>query len=417
LDPIIEEINPTEGRDRMAVRDRDERDGMAETDRDERGRTAASDQPSRDVDRSARPIRSGGADVSAPPLGVAIVGCGGIARAYGDGLTAAAGIALRGAWDRNPPRVRAFAERHHGAAAFGSLDELLGAPDIDAVVNLTRQTSHAELTARCLQAGKHVYSEKPLAMAHDEARALVDLAVRNDVRLACAPTTFLGEAQRTAWRMVRDGRLGNVRVIYAEANWGRIERWHPRPLPFYDVGPTVDVGVYPLTLVTAMVGPARRVWARGEIVLPERTTAEGDRFGVTAPDFAVAVVELECGALMRLTTSFYVERASKQQGIELHGDLGSIALDGWHRFDAVVEHAPAGEPYQPVALDEPPYAGVDYARGVAELAAAIAADRPHGGTGEHAAHVVEIIEAIHASARDGLGVELTSGFRTPELDP
>ena len=351
------------------------------------------------------------------PLGVALVGCGDIAAAYGETLREHAGVALRGAFDRNPPRVAAFAEAT-GSRAYGSLEALLADPAVGAVVNLTRQTQHYELTARCLRAGKHVYSEKPIAMTFAEAQALAALAGERGLRLGCAPITFLGEAQRTVWERVQAGAIGQVRVVYAEANWGQIERWHPRPAPFYDVGPAFDVGVYPLTLVTAILGPAVRVWAHAAIVLPRRTTLDGEPFAVTAPDWAVAVVELACGALLRLTTTFYVEHASRQQGVEIHGDGGMLALDSWHAFDAGIEFAPAGRrEREPVAPSRPPHAGVDYGRGVAELAEAVAAGRPHRGTGAHAAHVVEVMEAIHASAHAGTAVELTSTFEPPALDP
>jgi predicted dehydrogenase len=351
------------------------------------------------------------------PMGVAIVGCGDIAAAYGETLNAHASVALRGAFDRNPPRVNAFADAH-GGRAYGSLEELLEDPAVDAVVNLTRQAQHYELTKRALEAGKHVYSEKPVALTYAEASALAALADERNLRLAAAPITFLGEAQRTVWQRVKAGAIGDVRVVYAEANWGQIERWHPRPAPFYDAGPVFDVGVYPLTLVTAMLGPARRVWAHGAVVLPNRTTLDGEPFEVTVPDWTVAVVELECGALLRLTATFYVEHASRQQGVELHGDGGMLALSSWHAFDAAIEFAPAGSrDREPVEPNHPPHHGVDYGRGVADLAEAIAQGRPHRGTGAHAAHVVELMEAIHAAARDGRAIELSSSFEPPQLDP
>jgi predicted dehydrogenase len=353
------------------------------------------------------------------PLGVALVGCGDIAKAYGETLRGHGDlVAIRGAYDRNPPRVAAFVEAN-GGVGYESLDALLADPRVDAVVNLTRQTGHYELTARCLDAGKHVYSEKPVAMTHAEAGELVALAEQHGLRLAAAPITFLGEAQQTVWERVADGAIGTVRIVYAEANWGQIERWHPRPAPFYDAGAVFDVGVYPLTLVTAMLGPAVRVRAHGATVLPERTTLEGERFTVGAPDWTVALVGLAGGALMRLTTTFYVERASRQQGIELHGDGGMLALDSWHTFDAGIAFAPAGqwiaEPLEPART---PFAGVDYGRGVAELADALASGRPHRGDGAHAAHVVENMAAIHASiAADGAPVELSSTFAPPALQP
>jgi predicted dehydrogenase len=350
-------------------------------------------------------------------LRIAIVGCGDISGAYGDTLHGRDGIALQGAFDRNPPRVAAFVGAN-GGTAYGSIDELLDDPDVDAVVNLTRQSQHYELTARFLEAGKHVYSEKPVAMTYSEARALVALANRRGLRLASAPITFLGEAQRTVWERVRSGDIGVVRVVYAEANWGRIERWHPRPAPFYDVGPVFDVGVYPLTLVTAMLGPARRVWAHGATALPRRTTLDGDEFEVSAPDWTVAVVELECGALMRLTATFYVEHCSRQQGVELHGDGGMLALDSWHAFDAGIEFARAGQrERERLKPSRPAHHGVDYGRGITELAGAIADGRPHRGTGAHAAHVVEIMEAIHVACRQGDTVELSSTFEAPTPDP
>lgn len=350
-------------------------------------------------------------------LGVAIVGCGDIAAAYGETLNAHASVTLQGAFDRNPPRVAKFAGEH-GGRAYASLDELLDDPAVDAVVNLTRQAQHHDITERALNAGKHVYSEKPVALTYAEASALAKLAHDRKLRLAAAPITFLGEAQQTVWERLRNGAIGDVRVVYAEANWGQIERWHPRPAPFYDAGPVFDVGVYPLTLVTALLGPAKRVAAHGAIVLPDRTTLDGDPFHLTVPDWTVAVVELHSGALLRLTATFYVEHASRQQGIELHGDKGMLALDSWHAFDSKIEFAPAGtREREPIEPSRPPHHGVDYGRGVAELAEAIAQDRPHRGTGEHAAHVVELMEAIHTSARDGKAVELTSTFDAPELDP
>ena len=102
-----------------------------------------------------------------------------------------------------------------------------------------------------------------MALAHDEAHELAELADRLGLRLSAAPATLLGEAQQTAWKHVRDGAIGNVRAVYAEANWGRIETWHPSPQgPCTPVGPLVDVGVYPLTILTAMFGPARVVGVR-----------------------------------------------------------------------------------------------------------------------------------------------------------
>src|SRR4051794_22641019 len=182
---------------------------------------------------------------------------------------AAEGLTLAGATDVLPGRAAAFVAEH-GSVDYPSLAALLAADEVDIVVNLTAPQSHAEVTAAALEAGKHVHSEKPLALRHDEAKALVELASARGVALSCAPATLLGEAQQTAWKLLREGAVGRVRVAYAEANWGRIESWPPAPEPLLAVGALVDVGVYPLTILTAMFGAARRVTASAALVEPDR---------------------------------------------------------------------------------------------------------------------------------------------------
>jgi predicted dehydrogenase len=346
------------------------------------------------------------------PVAVGVIGCGDVAARYGEALKAYPEVSIVGATDRNPPRSAGFVTRF-GGQAYASIDELLDDPTVEIVINLTRQHSHFEINERCLEAGKNVFSEKPLALHPGEARRLVELAEGCGVRLACAPVTFLGDAQQAVSKLVREGALGKVRTVYAEVNWGRIERWHPRPKDFYDVGPVVDVGVYPLTLLTAFFGPARRVSAFARILLPERRTLAGERFIVGAPDFTVALVELESGPVVRLTASFYTPITGKQRGIEIFGDDGSIHLASWHAFDAQIELSQDGAPYEPVAQADPSVSGVDYGLGPAELARALIEGRPHRGSGAHAAHVVEVLEAIKASALSGMPVEVASSFEPP----
>src|SRR5688500_7713278 len=187
------------------------------------------------------------------PLGIGIIGTGNIAGAYARDTLTHPAIRLVAAADMDRERAALFG-RTHDCRVHDSLDELLADPGVDIVVNLTVHHAHHEVTRRALLAGGDVYSEKALALRSSEARELVDLAAERGLRLGCSPSTFLGEAQQTAAALIGSGRLGTVRAVYAEVNWGRIEAWHPAPAPFYDVGVMVDVGVYPLTLVTAMLG-------------------------------------------------------------------------------------------------------------------------------------------------------------------
>lgn len=346
-------------------------------------------------------------------LRVAMIGCGNISGPYGETLEAYPSVKIAGATDIDPALSAAFVGRF-GGVDYPSLEALLADPAIDAVVNLTSHGVHAQVTAAALEAGKHVHSEKPMAGSYEEARALVELADANGMRLSCSPITFMGEAQETAWRLVASGAIGTVRVVYAEVNWGRIETWHPRPEPFYRIGPLADVGVYPLTILTAIFGPARRVTAYGRIVFPDRVTSAGEPFTVGAPDFGVAMIELEEGPSVRLTTSFYVGQQSKQRGIEFHGDTGSLFLSSWQNFDAAVELAPYGGLYEPVPLRSA-FRGIDWGRALAELSAAISEGRPHRATGAHAAHIVEILDAIETSRVEERHVDVTSTFEAPPL--
>lgn len=351
-----------------------------------------------------------------PVLGLGIVGTGNIAGGYAADIATHPGIRLVSATDLDPARAAAFAEQY-GCGVAPTFEALLADPAVDIVVNLTIHHAHFEVTKRALEAGKHVYSEKPMALKHPEAAALADLARARGVRLGCSPSTFLGEAQQTAAAVVHGGRLGTVRAIYAEVNWGRIETWHPAPAPFYDVGVTVDVGLYPLTLITSMLGPARTVRASGWQLMPDRTTLDGSSFRIGSPDLEVALIELASGAVVRLTTSFYVGRPTKQRAsIEFHGDDASLYLESFERFDGAVQVGPFGGEFEDVPFVRPPYPGTAWARGVAEMAEAIVEGRPHRASAEMASHIVEILDGVAASRSDGGEVvPMSSTFEPPPL--
>ena len=350
-------------------------------------------------------------------LGVAIVGCGNIADGYANSLITYPQIKLVGVADLDIQRAKNLAGQY-GCDAYPDVEALLSDKNVDLVVNLTIHHAHKEVITQCLEAGKHVHSEKPLALTYQEAKGLVELAQEKGLRLGCSPFTFMGEGQQTAWKVIREGRLGPIRVAYAEVNWGRIETWHPAPQPFYQVGPLFDVGVYPLTLLTAIFGPAQKVSAYGAILYPDRVTVAGDSFHINTPDFVVAVLELATGVVVRLTTNFYVGFHSKQlPGIEFHGDAGSLYLSTWHDFNGTVEFAGFGQQYEAVPWVKEAYTGpkgnVEWGRAVLDMAEAIVQGRPHRATGEQAAHVVEILEAITQSLAQNEPVSIHSDFTPP----
>jgi predicted dehydrogenase len=340
----------------------------------------------------------------ADPVGVAIIGCGNIADRYAKQINSYPHVCLLGAQDIDKDRAENLTGEF-GGKVYATLEEILEDDAVEIVVNLTIHHVHAEIIRKCLEAGKHVHTEKPLATTSKEAWELVELAAEKGLRLSSAPTTWLGEAQQTALRKIRAGEIGTPRVAYAEVNWGRIEDWHPNPGPFYDVGVLYDVAVYPITLLTAWFGRVKKVTGAGKVVYPNRRTKEDIPFEVTVEDWASAVIEFECGLMARVTASFYVGWSTRQKGLEIHGDDGHLALDRWDVFESALYRSEGTELVKQV-LDEFPAEDIEFARGLSDLAEAIRADRPHKTSGAHAAYVVEVIEAIITSLREGRPVEL-----------
>jgi predicted dehydrogenase len=354
--------------------------------------------------------------MSTEPLGVAIVGCGHIATGYARDLRRYPRLVLRGVTDLDPARSRALATEV-GCRTYRDFDALLADPEVAVVVNLTSHRAHVGVTHSALEAGKHVFSEKPMALGAAEARSLNTVADARSLRLGSAPIVLLGELAQTAWRTVRNGDLGTVRLAYADVNWGRVERWHAAPQPFFDAGPLFDVGVYPLTLLTGILSPAVRVTASATTLLAQRSTLDSQRFSVESPDCVVAVVELADGTLVRLTANFYVSDPARQRGVELHGDDGSLWLSTWFTFGGRLEHSPSGEPYREVPLIRTPRVMLPWAAGVEELARVAVEGGAHLTSGAHAAHVVEIVEAALRSARSGTPVQIRSRFPRPRPLP
>ena len=349
-------------------------------------------------------------------LGVAIVGCGDIAGKYAQDLPRHEHLRLVGVTDLDQERAEVFAATH-GTRAYGSLAEALDDPEVELVACLTSHRAHPAVVAAALTAGRHTFSEKPLAPTHAEARELIDLARQRGVRLAAAPVAPLGELGQTVRRWVSEGRLGTVRLAYADVNWGRIESWHPNPEAFYEIGPLYDVGVYPITHLTALFGPVVEVRASAHRLLEDRRRTDGVPFGLGAPDLVLAILRLADGPIVRLTVNFYVANPARQGGIELHGDEGSLWMSDWFQFGGSLEHAPQGEEPRPVPLLREAQETMPWATGLEELAASVIEDRPSLLDPEHAAHVVEVMETIIAAADSGRPMAIASRFRSPPPAP
>lgn len=360
-----------------------------------------------------------------PPVGIGVVGCGNIAQRYIEWIIAAYGEQLRvvACTDIEERRARETAERF-GLEWVPDPPRLFARDDVQVVLNLTSPTAHTDVTVAALDAGKHVYSEKPLALTLADADRILTTAERQGRLVACAPSVMLGAPQRTAWRWVRDGRLGAIHEVVLTATTAGHEAWHPAPRYYYQpgAGPMLDIGVYPLTVATTILGPIARVWGQSGVAIPEREIATGpsagERFPVEVPDHVTGLAQFENGTIGTIHASFAVAKTSLP-AVELHGTAGSLWLSDKQSFDAVVRVCMRGEKeWREVALPGPT-AAPNWARAVVDLVEAVREERQPRVSAAQAAHVLEVMLGIEQSARDGgRPIDITRRFAppTPLLD-
>jgi len=368
----------------------------------------------------------------------AIVGCGYVADYYVATLVNHPQLELTGVFDRNPERARIFSA-HHRTRRYESLEELLGDREIELVANLTNPRSHFVVSNAALQAGKHVYSEKPLAMTLPEAERLVEMAESRGLLLASAPCTLLGETAQTMWKALRERRIGTPRLAYAEMDDGPIPlenhaswtsesgaKWPAKDE--FEVGCTLEHAGYYLTWLTAFFGPARTVTSSAHVLMPDK----GLQLEVTAPDFTVATIEFASGVVARLTCGIF---AANDRRLRIFGDGGVLSTtDSWD-FGSPV-HLSSREPLalraekyprlatwvglgqKQLPLVRPPrfrWSGrpashIDYSRGIAELASAAEERRPSRLPARWSLHVNELALAIQDPATYGSPRKLRSRF-------
>ncbi|SFL72324.1 Gfo/Idh/MocA family protein [Shimia aestuarii] len=357
-----------------------------------------------------------------PIRAVSIIGCGFVADLYMRSLAAHPDVAVTQAFDRDPARLAAFCA-HWKVTPADTLERFLGnLPVGSLVLNLTNPGSHFEITRTCLEAGHHVYSEKPLAMAMDDARALHDLAASKGLLLASAPCSVLGETAQTLAKAVRDEVCGPVRLIYAELDDGFIPQapykgWKSpsgAPWPAEDefaVGCTLEHAGYYLTWLIGMFGTVRRVIAASAETLPDKSTTG-------TPDFSTATLFFENGITARLTCSIV---APHDHRIRMFGDKGVLQVkQAWDNSAPVrfhrrfvlrrrlMEH-PIGKSIRLGRATHPKVdrwgaAAMNFALGPVEMLDALTEGRACRLSAEFALHLNEVTLAIQ-NAGDSAGVQ------------
>lgn len=349
-------------------------------------------------------------------VGVGVIGCGNIAPAYLKAMRDFPILDVRGLADMDPARAQARADEFGLPAR--EIDALFADPEVEIVVNLTIPAAHVAVARRALSAGKHTYSEKPLAVAFAEGAALVAEAARAGLRIGAAPDTFLGGGHQAARAAIDAGRIGTPIGGAAFFMCPGHERWHPDPDFYYKPGggPVLDMAPYYVTDLVNLLGPVARVTGFVSTPRAERVIGsgyrQGQRIAVETPTHAAAVLAFAGGALVQLSMSFDVT-AHRHAPLEIYGTSGTLVVPDPNHFGGVVEVADAPGAFAPEAGTFAYATGNHRSLGVADMAFALRGGRPHRASGALALHVLEVMEAIGTSSRTGAAVEIATRVERP----
>lgn len=354
------------------------------------------------------------------PLRVGIVGVGNISGQYLDALPRLPNLRLAAVADLDADRAAAVAGRQ-GVPAL-AVPELIASAEVDVVLNLTTPAAHVAVGTAVLEAGHHLYAEKPLGLSVAEAGPMLALAKARGLGVGSAPDTVLGTGVQTARRLLDDGAVGEP--VTASVAWGSPghEAWHPAPYFFYAPGggPLLDMGPYYLTSLVTLLGPVQRVAGTSRRSTRPRTVGSGPDAGRPVPvatdTTMTALLEHRDGATSAVSLS-YDRWASRQPLFEVYGSAGTLSVPDPNHFAGQVElWTPQTREWRPAEVAGG-YADAARGYGLADMAHALSTGRPHRASGELALHVLEVVDAVGRSSRDHVVVELTTSVERPAPVP
>ncbi len=354
---------------------------------------------------------------------VGIIGCGMISKTYFNAAKTFRNIEVVACSDIIPERAKAKFEE------FGvpnmTNEELLAMPEIEIVLNLTPPQVHSQIAMDTLNAGKHAYSEKPFGVDTDDADKVMALAKKLNLRVGCAPDTFLGGGQQTARKLLDDGWIGKPLSGTAIVQGRGPEKWGQAPF-FYDygAGPMLDLGPYYITSLVNLLGPAKSVTAITTKGFEERTFAGEvaemyqdkykpfDNYPVNVTTHLAGVVEFVNGAVISVIASFDVYKHGHAP-IEIYGTDGSMQVPDPNTFGGPVKiFRPGYADWQEMPLA---YGYTENSRsiGAADMAKALVSGRKHRANGDLANHVLEIMLAFDKSSACGKKIEMKTTCERP----
>ncbi|PKH10107.1 Gfo/Idh/MocA family protein [Planomicrobium sp. MB-3u-38] len=351
---------------------------------------------------------------------IGIIGCGYISSIYMENIPAYKHLSLTACADLELDRARSQADQY-GIPKACSVQELLADPEIDLVINLTLPKVHAEVCLQILEAGKHVYVGKPLAISLQEAKQVLDKAQEKGLLVGGAPDTFLGAGIQTALHLIENGEIGIPIGASAFVISRGHEHWHLNPAFYYENGggPLFDMGPYYLTALIALLGPIQRIAGSARISYPERTILSepnaGQKITVSTETHIAGTIDFASGAIGTLTSSFDAFGGSTLPPIEIYGSEGTLLVPDPNNF---------GGPVRLRKKDEENFTDIPLISsfqengrgiGVADMAYAILNGKTHRANGQLAYHVLEAMHGFLTSSRDGVYHHMESTCSKPEV--
>jgi predicted dehydrogenase len=352
-------------------------------------------------------------------LKVGIIGCGVISDVYLKNLTTRySSLEVTACADRHPEKSRQRAAEYNLKCL--EPEELLSDPGIDVILNLTTPLSHAEVSLAAIENGKHVYSEKPLAVTLPEGQKILDAAKAKNLRVGCAPDTFLGASQQTVIKAVADGWIGRPLSASAFFSCPGHERWHINPDFYYQEGggPVLDNAPYFLTALVAALGPVKKVNAMGGRGFDTRTIGAGPRKGRSIPvnvdTHVSATLETQSGVLITTLWSFDIW-GTRLPFVEIYGSAGTLSLPAPSGFDGkVLFRGMESQEFVEFPLCYA-HSGNQRGLGLAQMCQKIINGGEHSASGTMALHVLEVMCAIGDSVKSGETTRCNTSFSPPPV--
>ncbi len=366
------------------------------------------------------------------PMRVGLVGCGHVSGEYLEGCARFPEVEVIACADANRAAAEAQAERH-GIPRVHDLDGLLADPDVEIVINLTPPAVHVGVSLAAIAAGKHVFTEKPLAPSMEDARRIGEAARAAGVEVGCAPATFMSGPFQTARKLVDDGWIGRPVAGFASFTCRGYEHWHPNIDPFYSPGggPMLDIGPYVVTTLLNVFGPAVRVDALTRRFADARPRPLGPPergdIQVQVNTHVTGSIEFASGAVATVITSWEMW-ASNLPFFEVYGSEGSMCVPFADEFGATplvrrgegsdlgyIPTEPGGGAWIPAPVTH--RTDTHRAVAVADMAYGLRNGQPFRASLAFATHALEIMLAFDEASATGRHVELQTTCARPAALP